>query len=330
MSKIPLFKTIALSICLLVFAFPMVSSDIELITQGVLPTEGIHISVGALPNSNIILISTGEIDAHNDVWVHPDTEIYWYYYLNSSGLHFLGAECYNPMYAMCPRSSLNVSDNLAHFKSKGRLVSGLHEDGFLVFDFGNESYKVPLSEILPYLWDESWIDYLSGYSLNGRLVFFPAVTIEITGADVKCVDCVPGESVASVRFKQLYNVTYYTRNSGTTWKRSIIKSEVLDQAGLLSFLERPIYVFFYNGTLHAFETGKVQLEYSTATANEGNLTRVLVVPRFHYSNLAAPVVSNGNTFSCGDLKTTDQSDLCWFWSLVVIFVLAVWLAWKRK
>lgn len=98
------------------------------------------------------------------------------------------------MYVMCPRLSLNVSDNLARFKSKGRLVSGLHENGFLGFDFGNESYKVSLSEILPYLWDEGWIDYLSGYRLNGSLVFFPAVTIEITGADVKCVDCIPGRA----------------------------------------------------------------------------------------------------------------------------------------
>ncbi len=104
MSKIPpLFRLIALSISLLVFASPpTASSDIEVITQGVLPTEGIHISIGTLPNSNIILISTGgEIDAHNDVLVHPDTEIYWYYYLNSSGLHFLGGRSATIQCTLC-------------------------------------------------------------------------------------------------------------------------------------------------------------------------------------------------------------------------------------
>lgn len=160
--------------------------------------EGIYIFIGIFLNLNIILILMGEIDVYNDVLVYLDMEIYWYYYLNFFGLYFFGVECYNLMYVMCFRLSLNVLDNLVCFKLKGRLVSGFYENGFFGFDFGNESYKVFFFEILLYFWDEGWIDYFFGYCFNGSLVFFFVVIIEIIGVDVKCVDCILGEGVVFV------------------------------------------------------------------------------------------------------------------------------------
>ena len=200
-------KIIAVSLCFLIFTFPFVSSNVKIITQGLPPTRGIHVFVGTLPNSNIIFISTEEIDAYDDVWVNPDTEIDWYYYVDSSGVRFLGAECYTRAYSMCPRLNLNVSENLVRFRTKTKFVKGVPVNGSILFNFGESIYKVPVSEILPYLWDKSWIRHLWGYNMNGSLIFLPKVIIEIRGL---------GLGIKTVLFKTALHLCYTLISSITS------------------------------------------------------------------------------------------------------------------
>ncbi len=317
-------KIIGVSLCFLIFTFLPASSNVEIITQGLPPTRGFHMSIGTLPNSNIIFISTGEIDAYDDVWVNPDTEINWYYYVDSSGMRLLGAECYTTAYPMCPRLNLNVSENLAHFRTKTKLVRGVPVNGSVMFNFGDSSYKVPVSKILPYLWDESWIGHLWGYNMNGSLIFFPKVIIEIRGANVKYQGCSIENGSASVMYlDQQYNITYYVKAS---WKKSKIKSEVIDQHRLLHLLKKPLYIFFYNGTFKAFKAGRIDFKYSTVLATTNNSTSVFVNPSFYYSNMISPFVSANTTYphAEGTSVASHRQDKHEFWLLaVIIFAVAV-------
>ncbi|WP_456394855.1 hypothetical protein [Thermococcus sp.] len=209
-----IFRMILAISCFLVLAFSPISAAVEIVAQGLPPTKGFHLSTGALPNSNIISISTGEIDAYDDMWVNPDTEIDWYYYVNSSGVYLLGAECYTPSYLMCPRLNLIVSKNLVRFRTKTKFVKGVPVNGSILFNFGKSTYKVPVSKILPYIWDKSWVEYLWGYEINGSLIFFPRITLEIRGANFRYQNCsIENGSVAVIHLIQKYNVTYYIKTS---------------------------------------------------------------------------------------------------------------------
>ena len=324
-------KIIGVSLCFLIFTFPPSSSNVEIITQGLPPTKGIHMSIGTLSNSNIIFISTGEIDAYDDVWVNPDTEINWYYHVDSSGARLLGVECYTTAYPMCPRLNLNISENLAQFRTKTKLVRGVPVNGSVLFSFDEIVYKVPVSEILPYLWDESWIQHLRGYNLNGSLIFFPELIIEITGAGVQYQDCsIENGSASVIYLDQQYNITYYVK---TSWKKSKIKNEVIDQYNLLNLLEKPIYIFFYNGTFKPFEVGKINLEYSTVLSTENNSTSVFVSPSFYYSNTAPPFISANVAYSHskGTNVTSPRQDKHEFWLLaVMLFAVAITCLLCRK
>jgi len=326
-------KIIGVSLCFLIFTFLPASSNVEIITQGLPPTKGIHMSIGTLPNSNIIFISTGEIDAYDDVWVNPDTEINWYYYVDSSGMRLLGAECYTTAYPMCPKLNLNVSENLAHFRTKIKLIKGVPVNGSVIFNFGDSSYKVPVSKILPYLWNESWIGHLWGYNMNGSLVFFPKVIIEIRGANVKYQDCsIENGSASVIYLDQQYNITYYVK---TSWKKSKIKSEVIDQYKLLHLLKKPLYIFFYNGTFKAFKACRINFKYSTVLATANNSTSVFVNPSFCYSNMASPFVSVNATSSASNETnvTSPGREQREFWLLAVIvfaFVIPYLLCRKGK
>ncbi len=317
-------KIMAVSLCFLIFTFPLVSSNVKIITQGLPPTRGIHVSVGTLPNSNIIFISTGEIDAYDDVWVNPDTEIDWYYYVDPSGVRFLGAECYTRAYSMCPRLNLNVSENLVRFRTKAKLVKGVPVNDSILFNFGKSAYKVPVSEILPYLWDKSWVEYLWGYEINDSLIFFPRITLEIRGANFRYQNCsIENGSVAVIHLIQGYNVTYYIK---TSWKRSKIKSEVIDQYELLHLLKKPIYIFFYNGTFKAFKVGGINCRYFTVLATANNSTSVFISPSFYYSNMVSPFGSANATYSHskGANVTFPRQDKHEFWLLAaILFTVAI-------
>ena len=326
-------KILGVSLCFLIFTLPLASSNVEIITTGLPPTKGIHISIGSLPNSNIIFISTGEIAAQDDIWVNPDTEVNWYYHVDSSGARLLGVECYTAAYIRCPRLNLRVSRNLPQFRTKTKLVRGVPVNGSVLFSFEETVYKVPVSEISPYLWDESWIQHLWGYILNGSLIFFPELIIEITGERVEYHDCsIQNGSVSVLHLDQRYNITYYVKAS---WKRSKLKNEMVDQSRLLNLLEKPIYIFFYNGTFKAFEVGRINLEYSTVLSTENNSTSVFVSPSFYYSNTAPPFISANVT--CSPSKETNvaspSQDQRKFWLLAMIVfavVIPYLLCRKRK
>ena len=335
-------KIIAVSLCFLLFLLSPVSSSVEIITQGLPQTKGFHISVGILPNSNIIFISTGEIDAHDDVWVDPDTEVDWYYTVNGSRLYLLGAECYTPSSLMCPELDLNVSENLARTKVRVKLVEGIIENNSVLFTFGDGIYRIPVPEVLPYLWDKSWVEHLWGYELNGNLVFFPRIIIEITGANVSHQNCsFEGGNAARVYLNQNYNVTYYVKAS---WKRSEVKSELMNQHELLQLLKKPLYVFFYNGTFKAFKAGRIDFEYSAIMTASDNATLVFVRPRFYYSNFAPAIVTlpteaNGTVSSRVSQEITDlhvtapvrRGNGLGTWLCLVVLILAfAFLLWGVK
>ncbi len=221
--------------------------------------------------------------------------------------------------------------NLAHFRTKIKLIKGVPVNGSVMFNFGDSSYKVPVSKILPCLWDESWIGHLWGYAINGSLVFFPKVIIEIRGARVKYQDCsIENGSASVIYLDQQYNIAYYVK---TSWKKSKIKSEVIDQYKLLNLLEKPIYIFFYNGTFKVFKAGRINFKYSTLLATANNSTSVFVSPSFRYSNMASPFISANATPSASNETnvTSPGREQREFWLLaVMLFAVAITCLLCRK
>ncbi len=321
MSRSGFIRTIGILLCFLIFVLSPVSPSVEIITQGLPPTKGFHLSIETLPNSNVIFILTGEIDAYDDVWVNPDTEVDWYYNVNGSGPHLLGVECYTPSYPMCPELNLNVSENLAQVKARTKLTKGIIENGSVLFNFSDGTYRIPVPEILPYLWDKSWVEHLWGYKLNGNLVFFPRIIIEIKGASARYQNCfIENSSVPVIYLTQKYNVTYYVK---TSWKRLEVKSELTGQRELLQLLKKPLYVFFYNGTFKAFKVGKIDFGYSTVLTASNDTTSVFIRPRFYYSNMAPPFASANATHSRTINITSCRQDKYEFWMLALILFVSI-------
>ena len=321
-----LFKALCAGLCLILFISPLVSSNVAVITQGLPATKGFHLSFGTLPSSNIIFVSTGEIDAYDGVWVNPDTEIEWYYIVKTGNVYLLGINCYTPSYPFCPELNLNLSKNLAHFKTVAELARGVPSNGYLIFNFGKSSYEVPISEILPYLWDESWIGNMWGYKINNTLIFFPKVIIEIKGYSVRYQNCfVENSSVAVISLDQSYNVTYYVKDS---WKRSRIGSRILNQRELRHLLAKPFYIFIYNGTFRALRVGRINFEYFTASVNSSNSTLVFVRPQFYYSNLAPIKIGVTNTNSGeigGNTSPSWSGGVFWCPTALIIIITVIFV-----
>lgn len=179
----------------------------------------------------------------------------YYYYINGSG-SFLVSSC---LFISSLYSPPDIPEDM---KKLTQVVYGEVNGSSLIFSKGDRTYKIPVLNITPYLWDSNMSEYMVGYFLYDGIVFFPEIKVSAfeipSGYDVENYT----ESIF-LRINGTYNLTLYRKGEDEygipCWKE--FKTIQLSEYNLESLLKKPIYVFFYDGKkLKVFPIMRVRME----------------------------------------------------------------------
>ncbi len=242
-------------------------------------------------NTTIIQVLTGNITpCAGQCFPREDKATFYeyYYYVNGSGSFLISSYPFVSSLYSIPEIPEDV-------KKPTQVVYGKVNGSFLIFSNGDRIYKIPLSNITPYLWDNSMSAHMVGYFLHGGIAFFPEIKVSAFELPSGYKYVKRGEGLV-IKISGAYSLAFYNRSRdeyGTPcWDR--FKTIQLSEHDLKGLLKKPVYVFFYNGKkLKVFPIMRVRMELNVRE----NHHKVEVRTLYTFQNIAEKLKPGNNRTS---------------------------------
>ncbi|EHR79096.1 hypothetical protein OCC_01164 [Thermococcus litoralis DSM 5473] len=205
-------------------------------------TEGvIYVSTGFY---NLKPQNFGECIAEYD----PTTQRAHFYLVNSSGAHHIG------WYYEYGYQNKTLSELLTKVKRSVLPVPGKLEGDYVVFLFNSTTYKVPIKELLSYLWSGDLLNNLVAFSYEEGIIIVPSIKIDAVENNFTVIKR-PGKRVGTTLLD--FNFTYWLSYqyllylNGTIDGRFLLKEkakkELITWEKLSQLFDKPLYVFYFDG-----------------------------------------------------------------------------------
>lgn len=174
-----------------------------------------------------------------------------FYLVNSSGAYHIG------WYYGYGHQNKTLSRLLARVKRSVLPVTGKLGGNYVVFSFNSSTYRVPVRELSPYLWDTELLDSLVAFLYGKGIVIVPSVEVDVVENNFTVIKK-PGERVGTTlldfNFTYLLSYRYPRYLNGTVggrflWKNSSRKTEPITYDELSRMFDEPFYAFYFDGSI---------------------------------------------------------------------------------
>lgn len=224
------------------------------------------------------------------------------YYINKSGSFLVTS----PLFISSPHDSRTPSSStLRQIETPTKPVYGRISGHFLVFSRDGRTYRIPLSNITPYLWDSSMSKHMAGYFLHGGVVFFPEIKVSVfeLPSGYKIYDYIKHGEGITIKINGTYSLVLYKKDLGRScWMK--FKTIQLSEHDIESLLKKPVYVFFYDGRkLKVFPIMRVRMELNVGK----NHHKVEIHTIYVFQNMAEKLKLRNNRTSKSKLSNTPSS-----------------------
>lgn len=208
----------------------------------------------------------------------PPTQYARFYLVNSSDAYYLGG------YYEYGTENRTLNEVLSTVERNVVPVLGNHSGDYVIFSFKNGTYKIPVKELMFYLWSDSLLDHLVAFPSGMGIVIVPAVEIDAIESNFTIMRK-PGKQVDKTLI--VFNVTYHVfigylimiNGTAIRWETQKVDRMNLTWDELSEMFNKPLYAFYFDGkTLKSYPLIKVKLSW---IGNAFHLS-----PKYEFINLA--------------------------------------------
>ncbi len=207
------------------------------------------------------------------------------YYVNKSGSFLVTSRPF-----ISSSHDSRTPSTLKQIETPTKPIYGRISGHFLVFSRDNRTYRIPLSNITPYIWDSSMSAHMVGYFLHGGIVFFPEIKVSAFELPSGYKYVKRGDGIV-IKINGAYSLAFY-KLGRPGWMR--FKTIQLSEHDLEALLKNPVYVFFYDGRkLKAFPIMRVRMELNVGETHHKVEVRTL----YTFQNIAERLKPGNNRTS---------------------------------